>query len=76
MTSGSASDSSASLGSPPRSISHLRANDATAVLPVIMVTSSIGQEKTKAIEAGRVAGRRTHQGVLAHQAVSARTEVA
>ena len=30
----------------------LRANDATAVLPVIMVTSSIGQEKTKAIEAG------------------------
>jgi CheY-like chemotaxis protein/class 3 adenylate cyclase len=32
--------------------SHLRANDDTAVLPVIMVTSSIGQEKTKAIEAG------------------------
>jgi DNA-binding response OmpR family regulator len=31
---------------------HLRANDSTAVLPVIMVTSSIGQEKTKAIEAG------------------------
>jgi class 3 adenylate cyclase len=31
---------------------HLRANDDTAVLPVIMVTSSIGQEKTKAIEAG------------------------
>jgi adenylate cyclase len=30
----------------------LRANDSTAVLPVIMVTSSIGQEKTKAIEAG------------------------
>ncbi len=30
----------------------LRGNDATAVLPVIMVTSSIGQEKTKAIEAG------------------------
>jgi class 3 adenylate cyclase len=30
----------------------LRANDTTAVLPVIMVTSSIGQEKTKAIEAG------------------------
>src|SRR5947199_9303828 len=32
--------------------SHLRANDATAVLPVIMVTSSVGQEKKKAIEAG------------------------
>jgi adenylate cyclase len=32
--------------------SHLRENDETAVLPVIMVTSSIGQEKTKAIEAG------------------------
>ena len=32
--------------------SQLRANDDTAVLPVIMVTSSIGQEKTKAIEAG------------------------
>ena len=32
--------------------SQLRANDATAVLPVIMVTSSIGQEKRKAIEAG------------------------
>ena len=31
---------------------HLRAHDDTAVLPVIMVTSSIGQEKTKAIEAG------------------------
>jgi adenylate cyclase len=30
----------------------LRANDDTAVLPVIMVTSSVGQEKTKAIEAG------------------------
>src|SRR5215510_2985167 len=30
---------------------HLRENDDTAVLPVIMVTSSIGQEKTKAIEA-------------------------
>jgi CheY-like chemotaxis protein len=32
--------------------SHLRANDATAVLPVIMVTSSVGHEKRKAIEAG------------------------
>jgi CheY-like chemotaxis protein len=32
--------------------SHLRANDATAVVPVIMVTSSMGQEKRKAIEAG------------------------
>jgi class 3 adenylate cyclase len=32
--------------------SELRANDKTAVLPVIMVTSSIGQEKTKAIESG------------------------
>ncbi len=32
--------------------SHLRANDVTAALPVIMVTSSIGQEKRKAIEAG------------------------
>ena len=32
--------------------SHLRANDATAMLPVIMVTSSVGQEKRKAIEAG------------------------
>jgi CheY-like chemotaxis protein len=32
--------------------SHLRANDATALLPVIMVTSSIGLEKTRAIEAG------------------------
>jgi len=31
---------------------HLRANEETAVLPVIMVTSSIGPEKTKAIEAG------------------------
>jgi len=31
---------------------HLRGNDDTAVLPVIMVTSSIGQEKTRAIEAG------------------------
>jgi DNA-binding response OmpR family regulator len=30
----------------------LRANDDTAVLPVIMVTSSIGSEKTKAIAAG------------------------
>jgi adenylate cyclase len=30
----------------------LRAGEETAVLPVIMVTSSIGQEKTKAIEAG------------------------
>jgi len=30
----------------------LRANDDTAVLPVIMVTSSVGQEKTRAIEAG------------------------
>jgi len=30
----------------------LRADDDTAVLPVIMVTSSIGPEKTKAIEAG------------------------
>jgi adenylate cyclase len=30
----------------------LRANDETAVLPVIMVTSSIGSEKTKAIAAG------------------------
>ena len=30
----------------------LRAQDSTAVLPVIMVTSSIGQEKTKAIAAG------------------------
>jgi CheY-like chemotaxis protein len=32
--------------------SQLRANDATAVLPVIMVTSSVGQERRKAIEAG------------------------
>src|ERR671930_1307811 len=30
----------------------LREHEETAVLPVIMVTSSIGQEKTKAIEAG------------------------
>jgi adenylate cyclase len=30
----------------------LRENEATAVLPVIMVTSSIGEEKTRAIEAG------------------------
>jgi signal transduction histidine kinase len=30
----------------------LRANEETAVLPVIMVTSSIGPEKTEAIEAG------------------------
>src|SRR5205823_12572867 len=30
----------------------LRADDATTVLPVIMVTSSLGSEKTKAIEAG------------------------
>ena len=30
----------------------LREDDSTAVLPVIMVTSSIGQEKTRAIEAG------------------------
>jgi adenylate cyclase len=30
----------------------LREQEATAVLPVIMVTSSIGQEKTRAIEAG------------------------
>jgi DNA-binding response OmpR family regulator len=32
--------------------SRLRANDDTAVLPVIMVTSSVGQDKTKAIDAG------------------------
>ena len=32
--------------------SQLRENEDTAVLPVIMVTSSIGPEKTKAIEAG------------------------
>jgi adenylate cyclase len=32
--------------------SQLRSNKATAVLPVIMLTSSMGQEKTKAIEAG------------------------
>ncbi|MGH2977334.1 MAG: response regulator [Gaiellaceae bacterium] len=31
---------------------HLRANEETAVLPVIMVTSSVGEEKTRAIEAG------------------------
>lgn len=31
---------------------HLRDNEETAMLPVIMVTSSIGPEKTKAIEAG------------------------
>ena len=30
----------------------LRENDDTAVLPVIMVTSSLGEEKTRAIEAG------------------------
>jgi CheY-like chemotaxis protein/class 3 adenylate cyclase len=30
----------------------LRENDETAVLPVIMVTSSVGEEKTRAIEAG------------------------
>src|SRR6266536_2620398 len=30
----------------------LRDNEETAELPVIMVTSSIGQEKTRAIEAG------------------------
>ncbi|PWU24870.1 MAG: adenylate/guanylate cyclase domain-containing response regulator [Candidatus Rokuibacteriota bacterium] len=30
----------------------LRENEETAVLPVIMVTSSIGEEKTRAIEAG------------------------
>jgi CheY-like chemotaxis protein len=30
----------------------LRENEATAVLPVIMVTSSIGEDKTRAIEAG------------------------
>ena len=30
----------------------LRADDSTAVLPVIMVTSSVGSEKTRAIEAG------------------------
>src|SRR5438034_5314860 len=30
----------------------LRADDETAVLPIIMVTSSLGEEKTKAIEAG------------------------
>jgi adenylate cyclase len=31
---------------------HLRVNEETAVLPVIMVTSSVGSEKTRAIEAG------------------------
>ena len=31
---------------------NIRSNDDTAMLPVIMVTSSIGLEKTKAIEAG------------------------
>src|SRR5438477_11395668 len=30
----------------------LRANEATAVLPVVMVTSSVGEDKTRAIEAG------------------------
>jgi CheY-like chemotaxis protein len=30
----------------------LRANDETAMLPVVMVTSSVGQEKTRAIAAG------------------------
>jgi adenylate cyclase len=30
----------------------LRENEATAVLPVVMVTSSVGEEKTRAIEAG------------------------
>ncbi|HEX6762344.1 MAG TPA: response regulator [Gaiellaceae bacterium] len=30
----------------------LRDDDTTAVLPIIMVTSSVGQEKTRAIEAG------------------------
>jgi adenylate cyclase len=32
--------------------SELRANEETAVLPVIMITSSIGHEKTQAIESG------------------------
>ena len=32
--------------------SELRENEETAVLPVIMITSSIGHEKTRAIEAG------------------------
>jgi CheY-like chemotaxis protein len=32
--------------------SELRANEETAVLPVIMITSSLGHEKTRAIEAG------------------------
>ena len=32
--------------------SQLREHEETAVLPVIMITSSIGQEKTRAIEAG------------------------
>src|ERR671935_2819320 len=31
---------------------HLRENEETAMLPVVMLTSSIGPEKTKAIEAG------------------------
>jgi adenylate cyclase len=31
---------------------HLRGHEQTAVLPVIMVTSSVGQEKRRAIEAG------------------------
>jgi adenylate cyclase len=30
----------------------LRANEQTAVLPVVMVTSSVGEDKTRAIEAG------------------------
>ena len=30
----------------------LRQNEETAVLPVVMVTSSVGEEKTRAIEAG------------------------
>ena len=30
----------------------LRANEKTAVLPVVMVTSSVGEDKTRAIEAG------------------------
>ncbi|MGZ4291789.1 MAG: adenylate/guanylate cyclase domain-containing protein [Gaiellaceae bacterium] len=30
----------------------LRANEETAVLPVVMVTSSVGEDKTRAIEAG------------------------
>jgi len=32
--------------------SRLRENEETAVLPVVMVTSSVGEEKTRAIEAG------------------------